>query len=89
MAVIRIDATAQGGVRIIGALEETALSLLLGIPHDTEVVLDLSQVRAADAAAVRMLARLPAGRCRLVDCPRWLALWIEGERQPQSADAVP
>ena len=84
--MIRIDATPQGPVRVIGALKGPALSGLLGIRSDTEVVLDLSEVREADAAAVRMLAGLPAGRCRLVDCPRWLALWIERERQPQPSE---
>jgi hypothetical protein len=81
--VIRIEATLQGGVRVLGTLEGAALSDLLGIRSDAEVVLDLSEVREADAAAVRILARLPSSRCRLVDCPRWLALWIERERQPQ------
>jgi hypothetical protein len=71
-------------VRLIGALEEPALSDLLGVRSDTQVMLDLSEVREADAAAVRILARLPASRCRLVDCPRWLALWIEREREPRS-----
>jgi len=81
--VIRIEPTLQGGVRVLGTLEGAALSGLLGIRSDTEVVLDLSDVREADAAAVRILARLPSSRCRLVDCPRWLALWIERERQRQ------
>ena len=81
--MIRIEATLRGPVHVIGTLEGAALSGLLGIRSDTEVVLDLSEVREADAAAVRMLAGLPASRCRLVDCPRWLALWIERERQRQ------
>jgi hypothetical protein len=85
--VIRIEANPQGGVRVIGALEGATLSGLLRSRSGTEVVLDLSEVREADAEAVRMLAALPASRCRLVDCPRWLALWIERERQPNTREA--
>jgi hypothetical protein len=81
---MRIESTSRGVVRLIGALEEPALSDVLGVRSDTQVMLDLSEVREADAAAVRILARLPASRCRLVDCPRWLALWIEREREPRS-----
>jgi hypothetical protein len=78
--MIRVDAIPQGGLRLSGALEEAALDGLLDSTSDAVVVLDLSEVREADAGAVQMLARLPAGRCRLVGCPRWLALWIERER---------
>jgi ABC-type transporter Mla MlaB component len=85
--VIRIEETPQGGLRVIGALERAALSGLLETRSSTEVVLDLSEVREADAAAVHMLAQLPP-RCRLVNCPRWLALWIERERQLQNSDIV-
>ena len=84
--MIRIEATPQGGVRVIGTLEGTAHSGLLGI--GSTVVLDLSEVLEADAAAVRMLARLPASGCRLANCPRWLALWIHLESQPQTPDPV-
>jgi hypothetical protein len=79
--VIRIETTPQGGVRVIGTLEGAALHGLVGIQSDAAVVLDLSEVCAADAAAVRMLAQLPASRCSLVNCPRWLALWIEQEQR--------
>jgi hypothetical protein len=79
----------MGGVRVIGALKGATLSGLFEILNDREIVLDLSEVREADAAAVRMLAQLPAGRCRLVDCPRWLALWIERERRPAPPVFVP
>jgi hypothetical protein len=85
--VIRIDATSHGEVRVIGVLEEEPLSGLLGARGHAEMVINLSEVREADAAAVRMLARLPARRCKLVDCPRWLALWIERER-PECDDAA-
>jgi hypothetical protein len=82
--VIRIEATSESSVRVIGALSGTALSGLVGTWKDREVVLDLSEVCEADAAAVRMLGLLPASR--LVNCPRWLALWIERERQPLAPD---
>ena len=85
--MIRIEATPHGGLLVIGTLEGAALSGLLGIRSDTKMVLDLSGVREADAAAVRMLAQFPPG-CRLVNCPRWLALWIGRERQPQNSDTV-
>jgi hypothetical protein len=51
-------------------------------------MLDLSEVREADASAVRMLVQMPPGRCKLFNCPKWLALWIEQERRP-SPTAVP
>lgn len=87
--MIRIELSPRGGVRIIGTLKGTLLNRLFEILSDREVVLDLSEVREADAAAVRMLARLPAGRCSLVNCPRWLVLWIERERQPQPPVGAP
>jgi hypothetical protein len=46
-----------------------------------EVILDLSEVSEADAANVRLLARLADSHCKLVNCPRWLALWIDWERR--------
>ena len=78
--MIRIEGTSRG-VRIIGSLKGALLRDLLEILSKGQVVLDLSEVREADEAAVSMLARLPEARCRLVSCPRWLTLWIEQERR--------
>lgn len=79
--MIRIDGTAPGAVRISGALKGSALSVLLRNLNDERLTLDLSEVRDADADAVRILSGLPPARCELVGCPRWLALWIERERR--------
>ena len=80
--MIRIEGTPRDGLRIIGALTGTVLKRLLEMTGDGEVLLDLSEVSEADAANVRLLARLADGHCRLVNCPQWLALWIDRERQP-------
>jgi hypothetical protein len=80
--VIRIESSRQGRVRVIGALRSPPLqTLLLDSVGGAEVELDLSEVHEADADAVRMLAQLPADRCRVVACPKWLALWIEIEQR--------
>jgi hypothetical protein len=79
--VIRIESSRQGRVRVIGALRSPPLqTLLLDSVGGAEVELDLSEVHEADADAVRLLSQLP-DRCRLVACPKWLALWIEIERR--------
>ena len=75
-------------MRLTGALQGELLKELLESLKTREALLDLSEVRKADAAAVRMLAQMPLGRCKLVNCPQWLALWIEQERQ-LSPTAVP
>lgn len=80
--MIRIEGTPRDGLRIIGALRGTVLNPLLEMTDGGEVVLDLSEVSEADAASVRLLACLADGHCRLVNCPKWLALWIDRERQP-------
>ena len=80
--MIRIEGTARDGLRIIGALTGTVLRRVLEMTGGGEVVLDLSEVSEADAANVRLLAWLVDGHCRLVNCPQWLTLWIDRERQP-------
>jgi len=86
-SMFRIEG-AQRGVRIIGSLKGALLRNLLETLSEGQVMLDLSEVREADDSAVDMLARLPA-RCRLVNSPRWLALWIEQERRPQTPPGAP
>jgi hypothetical protein len=68
-------------VRVIGALTGEALDTLLGMVKTTEVLLDLSEVREADAGAVRLLARLAPEWCDRFASPDWLALRIEMERR--------
>jgi hypothetical protein len=79
--VIRIEHSPQGRVRVIGALEGPILRTLFDTVRGSEVALDLSEVREADAVAVRLIAQLPPDRCKLVGCPRWLHVWIERERR--------
>ncbi|HET8946902.1 MAG TPA: hypothetical protein VFQ07_07955 [Candidatus Polarisedimenticolia bacterium] len=80
--MIRIEGNTRDGLRIIGALRGTTLRRMLEMTGGGEVVLDLSEVSEADAANVLLLARLADGHCRLVNCPQWLALWINRERRP-------
>jgi hypothetical protein len=80
--VIRAEFIPEGSVRISGSLDGPFLKSVLEQLGHGEAVLDLSDVSVASAAAVRMLAGL-GGRHRLVNCPRWLVLWIERERQPR------
>ena len=79
--MIRIEGTPRDGLRIIGALTGTVLRRLLEMRGGGGVILDLTEVSEADAANVRLLARLADGHYRLVNSPRWLALWIDRERQ--------
>ena len=79
--MIRIEETTRDGLRIIGALTGTVLGRILEMKGGAEVVLDLSEVSEADAANVRLLARLADGHCKLVNCPQWLGLWIDRERR--------
>jgi anti-anti-sigma regulatory factor len=72
-----VEATEELRVRVLGALDESALPLLTSATEKGNVVLDLSGVTDADERAVRLLARLPAGQCSFVGCPRWLAREVE------------
>jgi hypothetical protein len=62
---------------VVGCLR--VLHALFVMVGPEKVVLDLSGVHEADHEAVRLLAQLPPGRCRLVACPKWLALRIRTE----------
>ena len=81
--MIRIESSSEGRARVIGALEASALKALLQCANGGGMTLDLSEVYAAEGAAVRLLAELPPERCTVVACPQWLALWLEGERRWQ------
>jgi hypothetical protein len=69
----------NGLVHVVGPLTKPYLEDLFEEIPGGEVVLDLGRVLRADAEALSLLARLPAGRCRLVDCPKWLSLRMEQE----------
>jgi anti-anti-sigma regulatory factor len=81
-------ATADGRrVSVVGALDEAALPVLAHVIEKGNVVLDLSEVTDADESTVSLLARLPAGQCSFVGCPRWLAREVE-RRQIELACGV-
>lgn len=72
-------------VRVVGALQSPALRLVLESRAGSGVVLDLSGVHEAEADAVRLVAELSPDRCQLLNCPAWLAPWLERERRLRSA----
>jgi hypothetical protein len=72
-----VEVADGGRVRVMGALDASVLHLLTKAISDGNVVLDLTAVSAADENAVNLLARLPAGQCGFVGCPRWLAQRVE------------
>jgi hypothetical protein len=80
--MIRADDRPRERVRVIGTLLGEQLQMLLEAVQGSEVALDLAAVNETDIDAVRLLARLPEEQCRLLACPKWLALWIEQERRP-------
>jgi hypothetical protein len=79
--VIRNVGHSPEWVRVVGALQGPPLRILLKILGGARIVLDLSEVREAEADAVRLVAELPSEKYELLDCPRWLTPWIERERQ--------
>ena len=87
--MMQLETDPSERVRVIGALTGPPLEMLLEMVGSSELLLDLSEVREADADALRLLAQLPPEQWKLLACPKWLALRIEMERQPQlSAAAV-
>jgi hypothetical protein len=78
--VIRVDNSPHERVRVIGTLLGPQLQMLLEAVEGSEVALDLAAVNETDRDAVRLLAWLPEDQCRLLACPKWLALRIEQER---------
>lgn len=56
------------------------LTKLFGLPTGySKIILDLSDVRLADRAAVRFLARCEAVGVRLEKCPEYIREWITRE----------
>ena len=70
------DPAAPRRARVIGSLTGDAIQILLDAVDGGVAVLDLSQVDQVDDAAVRVLAWLCPERCTILDCPRWLELWL-------------
>jgi hypothetical protein len=71
---------APGEARVIGSLTGDGIQILLDAVDSGVVVLDLSEVDRVDDSAVRVLAGLRPERCKLENCPRWLAIWLERAR---------
>ena len=71
------DPGAPSGARVIGSLTGDAVDILLDAVDRGVTVLDLSEVDEVDDAAVRVLTELCPQRCTILECPRWLQLWLE------------
>jgi hypothetical protein len=67
---------APGRARVVGSLSGEGIRILLDAVDGGVSVLDLSEVDQIDDAAVRALAALSPTRCTILDCPRWLELWL-------------
>jgi hypothetical protein len=82
--MIRMEPHVPGrAARVVGSLTGAAVQVLLEAVESGVTALDLSEVDQVDGAAVQVLARLSAGRCSLIACPRWLAMWIDSaQRNP-------
>jgi len=68
--------SAPGRARVIGSLTGVSVQLLLDAVREGVVELDLSEVGQVDHHAVRLMAMLSPQRCTLLNCPRWLELWL-------------
>ena len=70
-----------------GRIEQAGLAdlekAMISETRNGNVVLDLSNVRLVDQAAVKFLARFEASGLRLRDCPTYIREWIARERQKQ------
>jgi hypothetical protein len=67
---------APGRARVIGSLTGDSVRLLLDAVKGGVAELDLSEVSQIDHHAVRVMAMLSPQRCTLLNCPRWLELWL-------------
>jgi hypothetical protein len=70
------EADSPGRARVVGSLSGDGIRILLDAVDGGVSVLDLSEVDQVDDAAVRVLAWLWPGRCTILECPRWLELWL-------------
>jgi hypothetical protein len=85
--MMQLEPNPSERVRVIGALTGPPLEMLLEMVGSAELLLDLSEVREADADAVHLLAHLAPEQWTLLACPKWLALRVEMERRPQPSAA--
>ena len=85
--MFRIEYLPTERCRVIGWLQSSCVPLLAEALTRGAIALDLSEVDKADDAAVRYLASLAPGRCVVVACPTWLALWIERSRAEAAGEA--
>jgi hypothetical protein len=67
---------APGQARVIGSLSGDGIRILIDAVDGGVSVLDLTEVDQLDDAAVCVLVGLSLGRCTLMNCPRWLELWL-------------
>lgn len=70
------DPAAPRRARVIGSVAGDAIQVLLDAVDRGVSVLDLSEVDQADDFSVRVLAWLWSERCTVLECPRWLELWV-------------
>jgi|WetSurMetagenome_2_1015567.scaffolds.fasta_scaffold146711_2 hypothetical protein len=79
--MFRIERRHAERYRLIGALEPSCVPYLAEAISRGRIALDLSEVGRAEEGPVRFLAGLAPERCSFVECPQWLALWIERARR--------
>jgi hypothetical protein len=66
---------------VSGRLTGDSVQILLDAVDGGVALIDLSEVDQIDDHAVRVLARLAPERCTLLNCPRWLELWLARTRR--------
>ena len=79
--VISQEPAAPGRARVIGSLTGDSVQVLLDAVNGGVAVLDLSELDQIDHHAVRVIARLWPERCTLLNCPRWLEVWLARVRR--------
>jgi len=79
--MITRDSGASKRACVIGSLTGDAVQVLLDAVDEGVAVLNLSEVDQVDDHAVRVLAALWPGRRVLLECPRWLELWLARVRR--------
>lgn len=83
---LRIERSQRQGFIIFalsGRVDEEYISELESLfgsrRHYTSIIVDLVEVRQADRAAVRFLARCEGDGIRLENCPEYIREWIDKE----------
>jgi anti-anti-sigma regulatory factor len=85
---LKIDKSVQTGSTVFvlsGRLEAEHIEELEGLFERQEnlpaIVLDLREIRLADRAAVKFLARCESGGLRLENCPAYIREWMGKEKE--------